>query len=311
MRRYHPSSKNRPLIHREDNSTEKGTSSTKDEVEEDYMSMDFILKAQSFDATNCKPKSRRKQSKKRKSRDHDHHGRPLKKAKMKVGVKMEERRNEGMATPIPSSNKGFKLLSKMGYKRGDTIGKQRDTQSQHSGRRDIDGNPNGNDQIVLKEPIAIKIRASKSGLGVQERKEQRAKALSERMQSQKANRDKIFKLSIRERTKRNQCIRDIKSSRIICQNMDVKADDNLENPLWFGPIEEEKKWNEEEPEIPFNEFEYTVLSECERILSELVEYLRTRYRYCYWCGILYQTEEELLASCPGKIKDLHDSLTDF
>ena len=281
-------------------STEQKNQSSKTEAVDDYMSMDYILNAQSFDKSNVvkrrstghQPRVVRSKSKKRKLPSKDRVAPRPKKAK----VRMEERRNEGMATPIPEHNIGFKLLSKMGFEKGMTIGKQR------------------SDEIALREPIGITIRDNKSGLGIHERKEERTKILSKYRRAQKrqkANVGQTFKQSVRERTRRVQCIRDIKQSRIICHNLDVKVDAESKNPLWSNPIEAEQKWNALEPEIKYDEFSSVSLAECEPILSELIGYLRSEHRYCYWCGILYKSESEMDASCPGLEKSQHDSLTDF
>lgn len=55
-----------------------------------------------------------------------------------------ERREEGLTKAIPSDNKGFSMLAKMGYKQGDAIGRS-------------------NTGIV--EPIAIQVKTNRAGLG--------------------------------------------------------------------------------------------------------------------------------------------------
>lgn len=57
----------------------------------------------------------------------------------------EERREEGLKSAIPSDNKGFSMMAKMGYKQGDTIGR-----SSSSG---------------IVEPISIQIKSDRGGLG--------------------------------------------------------------------------------------------------------------------------------------------------
>lgn len=60
----------------------------------------------------------------------------------------EERREEGLKSAIPSDNKGFSMLAKMGYKQGDSIGR-----SSSSG---------------IVEPISIQIKSDRGGLGREE-----------------------------------------------------------------------------------------------------------------------------------------------
>lgn len=57
----------------------------------------------------------------------------------------EERREEGLKSAIPSDNKGFSMLAKMGYKQGDSIGR-----SSSSG---------------IVEPISIQVKSGRGGLG--------------------------------------------------------------------------------------------------------------------------------------------------
>jgi hypothetical protein len=61
----------------------------------------------------------------------------------------EEARNVGLNKQIGSENKGFQLLSKMGYKPGTSLGK-----------RDFSEPSKG-----LKEPIMLEVKSDRKGLG--------------------------------------------------------------------------------------------------------------------------------------------------
>ncbi|THH33774.1 hypothetical protein EUX98_g412 [Antrodiella citrinella] len=41
-------------------------------------------------------------------------------------------------------------------------------------------------------------------------------------------------------------------------------------------------------------------------LSLVLDYLRDRYQYCFWCGTQYDDVEDLAANCPGPEEDAHD-----
>lgn len=62
---------------------------------------------------------------------------------------------------------------------------------------------------------------------------------------------------------------------------------------------EEESVEEEDPELE----EFQALEPAER-LQKLVEYLRERYHYCFWCK--YRYEDEKMEGCPGLTEEDHD-----
>lgn len=65
-----------------------------------------------------------------------------------------QRRQEALAKPMDTTNKGFNLLAKMGYKPGMALGKQRD-----------DETATESDDKRLVEPIDMQLKLGRSGLG--------------------------------------------------------------------------------------------------------------------------------------------------
>lgn len=43
----------------------------------------------------------------------------------------------------------------------------------------------------------------------------------------------------------------------------------------------------------------------DRLLSVL-QYLRSKYSYCFWCGAQYSSAQEMTEQCPGSTEDEHD-----
>ncbi|GJE84658.1 G patch domain-containing protein [Phanerochaete sordida] len=41
-------------------------------------------------------------------------------------------------------------------------------------------------------------------------------------------------------------------------------------------------------------------------LELVLDYLRRRYAYCFWCGTQYNDEEDMATNCPGPDEDAHD-----
>ena len=245
--------------------------------EDDYMSMDFILNAQSFDDNrNNKINQRRKKSQKRKLFSSKQRSSSFEPKRKKLKIRMEEQRNKGLAKPIAESNIGFKLLTKMGYKQ--------------------------NTKSAQKEPIQIVVRDKQSGLGIHEMRHQKKEKLNALIASQRKKNNECFKESMRQKAKHRQCIKEIEQSIIICKNLDVQSGVNLNNPIWYRPNDEGDDLNE------FETFSYT---ECTDKLSEILSYLRETHLFCFWCGIKYTDESSMSKECPGNDKDLHDSLEDF
>ncbi|KIM33164.1 hypothetical protein M408DRAFT_5783 [Serendipita vermifera MAFF 305830] len=41
-------------------------------------------------------------------------------------------------------------------------------------------------------------------------------------------------------------------------------------------------------------------------LQQVLDYLRERHYFCFWCGAKYQSKEDMETSCPGKTEEDHD-----
>ena len=41
-------------------------------------------------------------------------------------------------------------------------------------------------------------------------------------------------------------------------------------------------------------------------LQRVLNYMRERYHFCFWCGAEYKSKEELDTSCPGELEEDHD-----
>lgn len=38
----------------------------------------------------------------------------------------------------------------------------------------------------------------------------------------------------------------------------------------------------------------------------VLDYLRRKYSYCFWCGTQYSDPEDMESNCPGEDEDAHD-----
>jgi len=51
--------------------------------------------------------------------------------------------------------------------------------------------------------------------------------------------------------------------------------------------------------------QFLCLNPAER-LDRVLQYLRTEYQYCFWCGTQYKSSDEMQEECPGPDEDMHD-----
>jgi len=208
----------------------------------------------------------------------------------------EESRNAGLNIAISSDNKGFAMLQKMGYKPGMKLGPQKESSS-NSG---------------LSEPIKIQVKTGRGGLGREEEIRKRIVECEE-----KRSRIKVYKEEETDRLTKEFCERmrnktfmrnlmsDLRKSQKVCQQLDTENDVSEPMRPWFWYTvecdeEEEEEEEEEENEEPEDEIEP------DEQLSFILDYVRTKYLYCLWCGTRYDNEDDMNTNCPGIEKSDHD-----
>ncbi|KAI6213329.1 hypothetical protein M3Y94_00137600 [Aphelenchoides besseyi] len=234
-----------------------------------------------------------------------------------------QRRQEALNKPVAETNKGFNLLAKMGYKPGMALGKTRTEEDKR-----------------LIEPIDLKIKLSRTGLGHEtmekEKQQERCEAHMKHMQTQAKKSDELaqdFRKWKRNAAVTRILIADIVRARKACQDLDMRCgiekpiqphlwpihrradpaiSDEIDNPTSIKRMRmvEEivykhfySNGEEAEPECALDEMEEDDLV---HRLSVVDGYVRERHFYCLWCGCAYESAEELLNLCPGPLKDDHD-----
>ncbi|XP_068223608.1 G patch domain-containing protein 11 [Palaemon carinicauda] len=254
----------------------------------DYMSADFI--AQCTGGNDVRPglvhshsaKRRINMEKKKKETDTKHRSnfRPFKEVQ-------KERLEEGLSTALNSSNKGFSMLQKMGYKPGTSLGKE------------------GQGRL---EPVSVDLKQDRVGLGWQQMIVDYKKKKEER--KMKKNTQQVTDPEEYRARKRNErleksLMHDLRKSQRICYEMDSKESITEPEETWFWPFYtqelDEEEYEEEEDE---EELEYDF--EPQEKLTILTLYLRTQYFYCLWCGTVFDDERDLKQNCPGPTRVDHD-----
>jgi len=271
-----------------------------DDDECDYMSADFLEKCLPKDVI---PGLKRTQHEKREHEilkrkqaryEEEQAEREIRKKKRKdIWEKEADVREEGLATPLDNSNKGFAMMAKMGYKPGTSLGK---------------------DNTGISEPVGVVVKVGKAGLGreaaVKRIAEEKCRILEER--AKKCVDDfnpAAFRAQMREKHLARRTESDLFKAQKSCRELDEKKDFSEPAEKWFWPVIEKPARNEdseEEEEEEEVEEEEDLFTPTEK-LGLLVTYLRAEHLYCIFCGINFDNEGDLTENCPGPARDDHDS----
>ncbi|XP_022901297.2 G patch domain-containing protein 11 [Onthophagus taurus] len=259
---------------------------------EDYMSDKFLEECTKSDV---RPGLLFKQSQKRSL---DQHKKSLNAKKPKSYKEQEkETREIGLNTALPSSNVGFKLLQKMGFKEGESLGKS---------------------STGIKEPVPIIVTESSSGVG---REKENKDVLAKKEELKEKNleqKEQEFKQAISERNMMYILSRDYYKAQRACEELDSKNDILTPIKEHFWPLltikklkeAENNKDNDENDNEDDNDEEEEEDEPPEEItnekLNEIIDYLRNNYLYCLYCGFCGDDVEELNRICPGPYRIDHD-----
>lgn len=255
----------------------------------------------------------------------------------KGGVKrMMEVRDEGLNKRLDSSNKGFQLLEKMGYKSGQAIGKSSDGPV---------------------DPLAVIVKDSRAGLGIDEdRKRQREvqRQQEERLAAERARTESTSRADyVHSNMQRYSVVaarRHLASAISACETLDQQAGvernelleqlqqdealarQEIEAAAPRGqPLSRLQKprshrdaslddgevsvavWNRRKADAaPLrasspSRYDGSSLSAAQQAsyLHLLLGYLRSRHLYCLFCGCSYNDEGDMRQNCPGPDEAQH------
>ncbi|XP_069116546.1 G patch domain-containing protein 11-like [Argopecten irradians] len=296
-----------------------------DSEEDDYMSDAILLQCKDTRPGLVSSKQARNYQREEKQ----------KQAKINNTVKTKkvlenEKREEGLKSAIGSENKGFALLSKMGYKPGTALGKRGEGRS---------------------EPVPIELKAGRGGLG-RETEAKRKKAqevaframVSHKKQKLELRQKQHFMSHLSNRFSEQQAERDLYKSQKVCEQLDSQMDIKEPEVHYFWPAAHLKRLkkkaqqhvkdecdfdddfnDDRDDSIPkkplrsIHDFEEEEVEEEEEEEEEIIDtvpvieklqiltrYLRTKHVYCVWCGTRYNDADDLASSCPGDTAEAHD-----
>lgn len=190
--------------------------------EDDYMSDAFLTKTLEADVRPGLVKSHKiarrikmEEKKEQIEAEQRHKQKPVKQLE-------EERREEGLKSAIPSDNKGFSMLAKMGYKPGDSIGR-----SSSSG---------------IVEPISIQIKSNRGGLGreaaikqLQEYKNRLRQTKAEQKNETSTSSISQFRQRMAQKTSDKQLEADLSKCQRACEKLDLDATIDAPIMKFFWP----------------------------------------------------------------------------
>ncbi|KAL8737810.1 MAG: hypothetical protein Q9181_001344 [Wetmoreana brouardii] len=304
--------------------------------EEDYMSM-AIAEPNSI---LSKPESsvQRSARKKREAEARAHQP-----SKAELARQAELNRDEALNTSLPTTSKGFQMMAKLGFKAGSALGKEGNAHARteplgvvvKDGRagvgmdaerkrkfREEAGEVNGVEGTKRRETEGeFRERQGK------EREEKRAEGMcwgamrvlegfeggnDGRAEDGDNGREEVRKATTKPTKQVNVLWRGLvrdRQEKERDRRMRYDLHQSLSLNAAYDDPEEEKQdrqaWGDEEEEIAEEDSEldeFNALEPAER-LRRMVEYLRGKWRYCFWCKFRYP--DETMKGCPGLSEDEH------
>lgn len=248
----------------------------------------------------------------------------------------KEKREEGLGASISSDNKGFSLLQKMGYKPGMAIGKSGVGRTEpipvevKTGRgglgREADQKRRKNERAEMHKHWSAKRQKMEV-----EHKHTFIKRMNEKQRNKNFEKDLYKSQKVCEQLDSQLGIKEPHELFFWPEGLLPKAttdDDETNDEGAFSVGSDERLDHLQQGysnyvqddvlddddddddvcnDVKEEEIESTNYS-VEEKLDVLTLYLRTKHKYCIWCGTKYNDKEDLMNHCPGNSAELHDDL---
>jgi hypothetical protein len=286
--------------------------------EDDYMSMIIAEPTKPIEKETYTARRVRKQ------REAEAHSRPKSKAELAAAAELE--RDNALSTALPSTSKGFQMMAKLGFKPGSALGASTNPHARteplgvvvKEDRGGV-GMENEKKRKFREEADKVEGLEKKQKAGVRdyrervarEREEKRVEGLcwgamrvlegleapgeGEKMPVRKVN--VLWRELIKEREEKE---RETRARYDLLQSLSKNASYAEEDEQDRQALGREEEDVEEEDE----ELDAFMALEGKEKLRRLVEYLREKHFYCFWCKCKY--EDESMEGCPGVDEDDHD-----
>lgn len=290
------------------------------EEEDDYMSMTI--------SEPSKPQTTETYSQRRIRKQREAEARSRPKSKAELAAAADAAREDALQTALPNTSKGFQMMAKLGFKPGSALGASSNlnTRTEPLGiavKEDKGGvgMENERKRKFREEAEAVegakkKVKAEQGGYRERvgrEREEKRVeglvwgamKVLEGLESSDVGGKVRLKEVNVlwrgllRDRVERERERRmryDLHQS-LTRDRQYEDPDEDRHDRQALGVEEEDVEEEDEELD------EFLKLEGRER-LSRLVNYVREKHFYCFWCKCKY--EDESMEGCPGKEEDDHD-----
>lgn len=221
---------------------------------------------------------------------------------------IQHTRDKGLSLPIPSSNIGFKMLSRMGCnsKYYPLINLLLVIPGQS-----LDGSING-----LRNPLPINVKLNRLGIGsnqgvvldpLDSYRDYTHSSSTKNLFNIPQDKVETYQSSLKDAQLSKQTLKDIERLlKIVVQlnednGVTITLDDihAIHNDTSDTSTTTRKRMNEP----MFISFETSHDTEKVRILNR---FLRKQYQYCVWCGCRFNDMHDMMESCPGVTFDDHE-----
>ncbi|XP_061405650.1 G patch domain-containing protein 11-like [Lethenteron reissneri] len=198
----------------------------------------------------------------------------------------QQNREAALSSALPTHNRGFALLQRMGYRAGQGLGK--------SG-------------TGITEPIPVQPKADRGGVGREKEKERQVAERQRRRQQQQAKCSvEEYRTRVRNKLEDRQTEEDLRKSRGACEQLDQQKGvrEPLEPWFWMQPEPDEDEDDEDDEEEDDDDQPNRLQKQ--EMLQKLTGYLRSEHFYCIWCGTSYEDRDDLDSNCPGSTAEDHN-----
>lgn len=190
----------------------------------------------------------------------------------RMDVLEARKREEGMARGLDGSV-GWKLLEKAGFRQGD---------------KPL--------PIPVTVPLVMPVKGR--GLGADQEDQREAKAALQALKETKEAVTTEFHANTKARFEASKVRGQFKSALKLAHGLD-ETHAPEDRSAWHGLYEERLARDDRD------RMELSPQEEVPENLLRCVNYLRLTYSCCFWCGVHYESPEEMDAQCPGPTEEEH------
>lgn len=192
-------------------------------------------------------------------------------------------RQHGLNTEISQENKGFQLLTKMGFRPGAGLGKCEDGP---------------------KEPIGFTVKSGNAGVGLETHVSAINKRKEQAIETMMRQQERSFKAANFEKRVLRVLREDFLKAQHICEELDSRKGIGEPVEEYFWPIEIMKRLHQKEQEN--QEENHNEVDVSQEKLTKILNYLRQTHFYCLYCMYCASSVEDLVSFCPGVNRTDHD-----